>query len=208
MFDFDIARIILGIPAMIIAIVALEYGEARAAVWLGDPMPKAYNRLTLNPLAHLDPIGAIALVLAGLGWAKPMPVNVSNFKDPKRDQMLLAFAGPVTCLIVAFIVFFGLSLALAMDIPMSKSTYTMIYLIIAYNIGLAIFNLIPIPPLPGGRLLTVFLPWEWRMKLENFSWGTFIVLLIVINTPIFSYIFRPLQMTILKAFQWVVDAIL
>lgn len=208
MFNFDVMSLLLGIPALVLAIVGHEYAHAQAAHWLGDDTAERYGRLTLNPLVHFDIVGTLALFIAGIGWAKPVPVNVANFKDPKKDEILVAFAGPVANLIMAFVAFVIYSFADAMDLNLSHTAYQVLSLIVLYNINFAIFNMLPIPPLDGSTIITAFMPWEWRLKFRSFQILSFIMFLVIVNTPILGLIFRPIAQTILHAFQWVVNLFL
>ena len=103
MFDISLMKIVAGLPGLIIAMVIHEYAHARVAVWLGDFTPKMMGRLTLNPMAHIDPIGLVMLFLVHFGWAKPVMINPNNFKNPKRDDILVSLAGPGANLLTAFL---------------------------------------------------------------------------------------------------------
>ena len=155
--------------AAIIALTVHEYCHGYAAYLLGDDTAKLNGRLTLNPLKHLDPYGAICLVLFHIGWAKPVPVNPNNFKDRKKGFAITAAAGPLSNLILGFFSAFLylLMFALVKDMTFESKnfTYNLIvntlrFLLIFHsiNVGLGLFNLLPIPPFDGSRLLNVFLP--------------------------------------------------
>lgn len=167
MFDFSIDRIIgflYAIPGVFFALSVHEFSHAFAANKLGDPTAKNVGRLTLSPFKHVDLLGLIAMFVVGVGWAKPVPINTRNFKNPRRDIALSALAGPVSNLISAFLgmiiesVFYLIVIYFRLEgqfiIGISIILQSFIYL----NIGLAIFNLIPIPPLDGSKILDSFLP--------------------------------------------------
>ena len=160
MFDFSLMQIVAGIPGLIIAMVVHEYAHAQVAVWLGDFTPRLTGRLTLNPRAHIDPIGMIMLFLVHFGWAKPVMINPNNFKQPKRDDILVSLAGPMANLVTAFLTLFILLLYDRLGGNITTGIYTVFQLIIEYNIGFAIFNLLPLPPLDGAHVLMNILPRE------------------------------------------------
>lgn len=180
---------------LIIAISVHEFSHAAAADHLGDPTARLAGRLTLNPRAHLDPIGTLLLFIAGFGWGKPVPFDPFNLKDPKRDAALISFAGPLSNLIMAVaasiiirtvyvLPFFTLSLLLT-DI---LSTF------VYFNILLAVFNLIPIHPLDGFKVVAGFLPKKYYadwMELQRYGMIFLIMLIFPFfggNSPIFTFI--------------------
>ena len=166
--SFDIPTLVLSALAVLITLTVHEYAHGYAAYRLGDSTAKVFGRLSLNPIKHLDPIGAICLLLFHFGWAKPVPINPRNFKKPKRDFALAALAGPLVNIILSFVAAFFYLLALKNlyiytlgDGFLARLTYNFILflgLFHSINLGLGIFNLIPIPPLDGSRLLTALLP--------------------------------------------------
>ena len=164
----DIPTLLLTLVAVLITLTVHEYAHGYAAYRLGDSTAKSFGRLTLNPIKHVDPIGAICLLLFHFGWAKPVPINARNFKKPRRDFALTALAGPLVNIILAFISAFFYLLAISGLSKItygSEFTYNLAYNTIRFlgifhsvNLGLGIFNLIPIPPLDGSRIITAVLP--------------------------------------------------
>ena len=191
MFDFNIMSIIAGLPGLILAMTVHEYAHARVAVELGDITPRVMGRLTLNPKAHIDPIGLLCLFLVHFGWAKPVSINPRNFKNPRRDDILVSLAGPFANLLLAFLSLVALLVYSKMGGNMTQGMSLVFRLIIEYNIGFAIFNLLPIPPLDGSHVLMQILPRDLAYKLEGLEKYSFIILIIFLMTPILSMILIP-----------------
>jgi len=174
------------LPALIIALAVHEYSHARVADELGDPTPRAAGRLTLNPLAHIDPIGTIALLLFHFGWGKPVPIDPYNLRNPRRDQALIALAGPLSNFLVA--IAFSLAYFLSGKfLPLSSEPilYVIFSTIVVMNLGLGLFNLIPVGPLDGtkivGGLLSSQAAAEWEETTSRF--GIIILLLLFLPLP-------------------------
>ena len=208
----SILHIMLSLIAIFTAIVLHEVAHGYMALRLGDPTARDLGRLTLNPLAHIDPIGTILvpIVLAILnaplfGWAKPVPINPRNFRNPFRGMLFVALAGPGTNIALAL----GASVIgrlLLLMVPQSLSTasasfgmnllislFTLLGYFVIYNLFLAGLNLIPIPPLDGSRVLTYFLPTEGRrimLSLERYGFFIFAALLWL---GVFNGVFRAVQ---------------
>lgn len=160
----NLTQIIGLIAGLLIAITIHEAAHAWAAYKLGDPTAKNMGRLSLNPLAHLDPIGTLMLIVFRFGWGKPVQMNPNNFKNPKVDAMLSALAGPFSNFLLAII--FGLIIRL----DVLPGPWQIILLaIVTINLFLGIFNLIPIPPLDGSKLLYPFISYESQTTMERYG---------------------------------------
>jgi Zn-dependent protease len=188
-----VQQLLLLIPAFLVAVTVHELAHGVVADRLGDPTARRLGRLTLNPLPHIDPLGAIAFLLAGFGWAKPVPVNASNLKRPVRDMAWIAAAGPISNFIVAFVALVGLAVVprgVASPFLVAPLAGILVALF-RFNLMLGIFNLIPLPPLDGGHFLPYFVPrgsWSLLHQLEQY--GPFILLLLVM-TGATRYIIGP-----------------
>lgn len=162
----DLIEYVILIPIILISLSFHEFAHAAMADFLGDPTPRKSGRLSLNPLRHLDPVGTLMLLFTKFGWAKPVVVNPNNFRIPKRAMMSVALAGPLSNLLLALIGG-GLMKLLYMyqtivSYPTALLMKTTIDLFIIINIGLAVFNMIPLPPLDGSRVVSYFLPARYR----------------------------------------------
>lgn len=185
--------IIFSIPIMIISATVHEYAHAWVAYKLGDDTAKAEGRLTLNPIAHLDPIGFLFMLFARIGWAKPVPVNIYNFENPLRGQFLVAVAGPVSNLILMVI---GAALLKIVTIIIPDTTFISTLIIqffvffLFINATLAFFNLLPIPPLDGGNIVDALLPDRFRETWQSIgSFLPWIMLIFVLPISPFFAIF-------------------
>lgn len=207
-FGGFIMNMITGLPGIIIAMVVHEFAHARVAYALGDFTPKLAGRLTLNPAAHIDPIGLLMLLIAHFGWAKPVQINPYNFRNPRRDDLLVSLAGPAANLITAFLTVIFMVLLVKMDFEMSRGMHLVLSLIMVININFAIFNMIPFPPLDGFHILQNILPYEMARQLEGLERYSMIFLIIILMTPILSYVFVPMQRFILGIFQAIVNIFL
>nr|WP_092067396.1 site-2 protease family protein [Dendrosporobacter quercicolus]NSL46568.1 site-2 protease family protein [Dendrosporobacter quercicolus DSM 1736]SDL56039.1 Zn-dependent protease (includes SpoIVFB) [Dendrosporobacter quercicolus] len=205
MFGFD-QDMIFRIPALLIALTVHEYAHARAAVWLGDPTPRFEGRLTLNPIAHLDPLGLIMLWLFKFGWAKPVNVNPANFKDWRKGMIMVSFAGPASNIIMAVIAAIVITLLAKLHI-LTGWVAAILQLTYTYNVILAIFNLIPIPPLDGSKIVASLLPGRIAYQYESIGrYGPFI-LIGLIYLGVIGAIMYPLQFILSVMINTIVNVI-
>lgn len=177
-----------GIIVLIFSIVIHEFSHGWMADRLGDPTARYAGRLTLNPIPHIDPIGSVLLPLILLitgssfmiGWAKPVPYNPYNLKDQKKGPALVALAGPAINLLIAVIFGLAIRLMIAQDLPIYSDFITFFSIIVIYNILLAVFNLVPIPPLDGSKILFSILPYSMRGVQETLERNSMLFLLLFI----------------------------
>lgn len=200
---FDIRTLLLMIIPVLLALTVHEFAHGLAAWKLGDDTAKRAGRLTLNPISHMDPIGTLMLFLFKFGWAKPVPFDPRNFKNPVRDTTLVALAGPVSNFISAFILtiifkllvkfgFFGLFS------PYLAANISQIFVLtIIVNVSLGLFNLIPIPPLDGFKVLAYFLPSRWIMTIQQNSFIIMIAFVALLATGFLGKVLWPAVNTIL-----------
>jgi Zn-dependent protease len=176
--------LVLMAPALLLAVTVHEVAHGWVADRLGDSTARLSGRLTLNPLPHIDPLGALAFVLAGFGWAKPVPVNPYNLRRPVRDMAFVAVAGPVSNFLLAFLGLVALEVVVrTLTSPfVARPLGGMLLYVYQFNLALAIFNLIPLPPLDGGHFLPYFLPrTAWPLVHRIQQYGPFILILLVLS---------------------------
>jgi len=174
--DFNLKLVLIQAPVILFALTIHEYCHGFVANYLGDDTALRQGRLTLNPIAHLDVVGTILMFLVGFGWAKPVPVNPHNFKNPKKGMLLVALAGPLsnllTAILAAQVLRYLIPSIIGSDQAVSGIYSTLLVvmvLTVIYGVGLAIFNILPIPPLDGSRVLYGLLPERQAYAYSRFE---------------------------------------
>lgn len=180
--NFIVSLLYVG-PAVLIALSLHEFAHGLASYALGDPTPKADGRLSLNPFRHMDLWGTLLLLFVGFGWAKPVSVDPRYYENPKADMAKVSLAGPFMNFVVAFVAIFLMGIMAKLNIPMnmiSRYVYTLLQYIALIDIGLGLFNLIPIPPLDGSKVLLAVLPEKYYFSYMRFEQFGMIFLLLLI----------------------------
>lgn len=187
--NFGISSLLYSLPGIILAFTVHEFSHGLAAYMMGDNTAKSYGRLTLNPIAHIDPIGFLCLMLTQrFGWAKPVPVNDMNFRNRKMGMLLVSLAGPASNFITAFVL--ALLYALLYD-KMGDAVKTMFAIAYMINLSIGVFNLIPIPPLDGSNILDAFLTDRQRFMMRRYALYSNIIMLLLIFSGFIGRILNP-----------------
>ena len=201
-----IETVLLTLPGVIIAMTFHEFAHAFVADKLGDTTPRMQGRVTLNPASHIDPVGLVLLLFAHIGWGKPVEINPNNFNSNKSIETceaLVSLAGPVMNFILAF-VFMIVYYALYWFTNVSGIILYVVYYTVVVNIGLGVFNLIPIPPLDGSKIFSKFLPYNAKAWLERNIQYIYLVFLILWITGVLSYLVSPVINVVLNGLNYAV----
>ena len=196
---------ILILPGILIGLSFHEFGHAYVSTKLGDPTPKLQGRVTINPLAHIDPVGMLCLLLCGFGWGIPVQINPSYYKNRRRDEILVGFAGVAMNLILAIV--FSLLIRVLVTVSSSAGSdftsilYEILINVVMINVVLMVFNLLPVPPLDGFGIVTnLFHLEKYSWYQQYYQWGYFILIFLVllgvvsaILGPVTMFVFRLLQ---------------
>lgn len=195
-----IQRLLLITPPIFLALTIHECAHAWVAYRMGDPTAKMLGRVTLNPFKHLDPIGTLALFLSGMfGWAKPVPVNPRYFSDPSKAMMMVSLAGPLSNIFLAagFAIVYKLLMLAGPGMIVSspgvgRPLFAMVELSIIINVSLAVFNMIPVPPLDGSKVLANLLPPDKALAFTRVEPYGFLILMVLIFTGVINTVVSPL----------------
>ncbi len=214
--DINIVSMLLSIPAALIALTVHEYCHGYVAYRLGDPTARSLGRLSLNPLKHLDPIGTLFMILFGFGYAKPVPINPRYFKDPRKGMALTAAAGPISNLLLAFLgaLLYRLTLLL---LPIVSTEFLLRFILILasffaafhyLNLSLCVFNMIPLPPLDGSRILYIFLPPRLYFRIMKYERVIMIILLAALWLGAFSGLINVIVNAISDGMLWLISLLI
>ena len=185
----ELLSLLVSVPGLLLCLSLHEAAHGYTAYRLGDPTAKNAGRLTLDPLKHLDPVGTICLLFFHVGWAKPVPVNTRYFKNPRRDTALVSLAGPVSNFLLAAVLLFVRQFLIFSSVMPVYVLGLMVHYAAIMSIGLGVFNLIPVPPLDGSKILFSFLPWQQAAKYAKYEqyiqFGLLVLLFVgVLDVPL------------------------
>ncbi len=209
MFDYlanILYKLIYYAPLLIVSITVHEFAHAKMAQKLGDPTAAMAGRVSLNPLRHLDPIGSLCMLFFGFGWGKPVPVAVLNFKNPKRGSALVALAGPTSNLIMACM--WGFLLGVLYPIlPYGGYFHQLLVIAVQLNCVLCVFNLLPITPLDGSRILALLLPNKIYYKMLRYERVFFAVLVVLMLLNVLNPVIQFLANGLMLGIEYTVVAL-
>ncbi|MBR6426378.1 MAG: site-2 protease family protein [Clostridia bacterium] len=195
---------VLSIPTIIIALCFHESAHGWVAYKMGDSTARNFGRITMNPAKHFDPMGFLCMLCFGFGWAKPVPINSRNFRNPKWGMVITALAGPVSNLLLAL---GGMLIFQTASMFLTNSVFSMVIWYFLYyfcylNIYLAVFNLLPVPPFDGSRIFLAFLPSKAYFAVMKYERVILIVILVLLWTGVISLPFGWLTNKIFEGFAW------
>ncbi len=200
------------LPALLLSLSIHEFSHSYVAYKLGDRSQKAFGRLTLNPIAHIDLWGFLCIALLGFGWGKPVIVNDSNFKNKSRDNMLVSLAGPASNFVIAILLTIILKILIIVGVYANLITSTcgqilisMILLTIHFNVVFAVFNMLPIPPFDGSKVLFYFLPAKYKNIMYTIEKYSFVIIIVFIVTNLASVIISPAYNLVINLINWILS---
>lgn len=208
--NIDILGMVIRAIVILLAISIHEMAHGFVAYKLGDPTAKSMGRLSLNPLKHLDPIGALCMLFFGFGWAKPVMINPYYFKKPKRDSALTALGGPLANFILAFLGIVIFKILIVFQTPSNAFTEIIASFLSAFislNIGLGSFNLIPIPPLDGSKIFLSLLPDRLYMDIMRYERLGWIILVVALATNVLTPVMVTIQNFIINIMTFLVGGL-
>ncbi|SDY89532.1 site-2 protease family protein [Tindallia californiensis] len=191
MFNLDPARIMMILPGILIGLTIHEFSHGYTAYLLGDDTARNQGRLTLNPVAHIDPVGFFMLIFAGFGWAKPVPINPYYFTDRRKGTFLVSIAGPLSNIVMAFLLTTLLGV-LMRTVGTSFAVQRIILSAVSINLVLAVFNLFPIPPLDGSKILMSLFPSRFEETFYQIEQYSVIILMILLVFGVIRNILFPI----------------
>lgn len=206
----DLSVLLMTVVVLLFSLSIHESAHAWTADWLGDPTGRTLGRVTLNPIAHIDPMGTVVFPLLGMlyggvifGWAKPVPVNTARLKNPRRDHLLIAAAGPASNIVAAVVFLVGVKMITGAMDPMAIREHSVVYPLfwmcqtgLFLNVILAVFNLLPIPPLDGSWILAGVLPGNLATVMDKIRPYSFILLIALLMSGVFGRILNPVLLLV------------
>lgn len=194
---FDLGQLVYQVLSLLVAFTVHELAHGLVALWLGDRTAKNSGRLTLNPLRHIDWVGFLMIMIAGIGWAKPVMVDYRNFKNPKVDFALTAAGGPISNMLMAFVLLF-IAVPFGMHAPFNSFTVVVSRFLLtcaSWNIMLAVFNMLPLPPLDGSKIFGAILPDEMYFRFISGGRFSMIIIMVLAFSGMLGRIIGPLMQT-------------
>ena len=193
MFNFNLARMIYVLPGILLALTVHEFSHGYVAYLIGDSTAKNNGRLTLNPIAHIDPLGFLMLMFAGFGWAKPVPVNPYLFDiDRRKGTLLVSLAGPASNIVMAILLTFIFALYIRFTGSFNNVVQQLFVSAISINLVLAVFNLFPIPPLDGSKIVMSLFPSRFEQTFHELERYSFILLIVLLFLGVIRRILFPI----------------